>query len=92
MPATLQVGSSVSSSKAKSCPMMPMVEGTTRRRRQRIFGTILRSVPGDLKGGMWEVLWANGKVEVCPKNNLKHEKAPDEESMNLVTTHMRRYG
>ena len=85
MPATLRVGSEVSSVCSQRARLMDAAPGKTRRVRERLYGVIMRSLPS----GMWEVHWAGGEIEELFPKNLRNEGEPTSETMDLVRFHQR---
>ena len=86
MPATLRIGSEVSSVTSSTSRLVDPPPGKKRRVRERVYGVIMRSVVG----GMWEVRWASGAVECISPKKLKLEGNPTPETEALVERYHRR--
>ena len=67
MPSKLRIGTEVSSTSSKTAPLLPAEPGKKRRRRQRVYGVVKRSLPN----GKWEVEWGDGQIEACAPGILK---------------------
>ena len=67
MPSKLRIGTEVSSTSSKTAPLLPAEPGKKRRRRQRVYGVVKRSLPN----GKWEVEWGDGQIEECAPGILK---------------------
>ena len=80
MPATLRVGSKVSSNRSAHGAWLELGEGEKRRRKARLFGVVVKST----EGGKWEVRWDSGVMEAMFPGVLKFEGGPDEDSLSLV--------
>lgn len=80
MPATLRVGSRVSSLSSKYARVLDLEPGSRRRKKERVYGVVLRSTTE----GKWEVRWDSGQLEAMCTGTLKKEGEPTEDSTALV--------
>ena len=62
---------------------MPLMGGQKKRRRERVYGVCLKSLPER----KWEVQWASGEIEVVSAGSLKEESTPTKESIEIVHLH-----
>ena len=76
----LRLGTEVSSIASRTAKSIDPPPGKKRKRRERVYGIIVRSVADKI----WEVLWSRGEVEECFSSTLKFEGEATEETLDVV--------
>ena len=81
MPASIRIGSEVSSVSSKYSTFLELEENARRRKRRRIHGIVMTSAPN----GKWCVRWCStGQMENMYSGVLRREADPSDDSMVVV--------